>query len=365
MGARRTLGVVLVEMRVYLSLPFAHSLNDRPSAVSSPAATVDSESALPGSAPDALGEQHDGECGGCAMFDRRGFLTRASLLGLGAMETAACGDGVIGGALTQPDSSITPFLVDPTTVPALQQVGGRAIVTLPESGTVLVERLSATSFRGLTLACPHQGTTVNALTDGFLCPNHGARFSRSGAWLGGQPTSDLNQVAVVLQPNGTLLVGGAVAPPLHAAIAVSSTAVSFTASTVGPAPAAQTVAVTNPGGGTLAGIALTLAYAANEPTGWLTLSLSAVAAPATITLTANRGALPAGTYTATVRVATNDSTNGSATIVVSLIVLDPAAPPALQLSTSALTFNTTRGFSPAPQTVQLLNSGSGTLRGLS
>ncbi len=326
--------------------------------------TVDAESVPSVGADDARVEHHHEDCDGCAMFDRRGFLTRASLLSLGAMVTAACGDGVIGGALTQPDPTITPFLVDPAKVKALQQVGGRAIVSPPDSGTVLVERLSATSFRGLTLACPHKGTTVDVLADGFLCPNHAARFSRDGIWQGGQPTSDLGQVAVVLQPNGTLLVGGAVAPPIPAAIAVSSSAAVFIASTVAATSAAQTVAVSNSGGGTLAGLALALAYTANQATGWLTLELSAATAPATVTLTANRGALPAGMYTATVRIATSDPTNGSSTINVSLIVQDPNAPPALQLSATGLAFSTSRGFSPAPQTVQVLNSAGGALRGL-
>ena len=309
-------------------------------------------------------EQHDGDCGDCAMFDRRGFLTRASLLGLGAMVTAACGDGVIGGALTQPNPPITPFFVDPTKVTALQQVGGRAVVSPPSSGAVIVERLSSTSFRGFALACPHAGTSVDVRADGFLCPNHGARFSRDGIWQGGQPTSDLNQVAVVLQANGTLLVGGAVATPIPAAIAVSSTTISFTASSTGSPPAPQTIAVTNSGGGALTGLALTLSYAANQATGWLTLALSNAAAPASITLAASRGVLPAGTYTATVRVATGTASNGSATINVSMIVQDTNAPPALQLSTTSLAFTTTRGSSPSAQTVQLLNSGAGTLGGL-
>ena len=305
-----------------------------------------------------------GVCGGCAMFDRRGFLTRASLLGLGAMVTAACGDGVIGGALTQPNPTITPFLVDPTKLTALQQVGGRVVVSAPESGAVILERLSATSFRGFALACPHAGTSVEVLSDGFLCPNHGARFSRDGVWQGGQPTSNLNQVAVILQANGTLLVGGAMATPLPAAIAVSSTAIAFATSTVGSPAAPQTISVTNSGGGALTGLALSLSYAPSQATGWLTLALSDAAAPASITLTASRGVLPAGTYTATVRVATGSASNGSATINVSMIVQDPNATPALQLSTTALAFTTTRGTSPSPQTVQLLNSGGGTLAGL-
>ncbi len=315
----------------------------------------------------SAGDQHHAtgeDCGGCALFDRRGFLTQASLLGLGALVVGACGDGVIGTAITAPALSVSPFRVDPNAVTALQQVGGRAVVSPPGSAPVLLERVTTAQYRGFALACPHQGTTVNVVSDGFACPNHDARFSRDGVWLAGQPTSDLNQVPVVKQADGSLMVGGVVAPPVPPALAVSGTAVAFTASTVGAAPAPQTIQVTNSGGGALTGVSLSLSYGPNEPTGWLTLSLSESAAPATITLTANRGTLAAGTYSATVRLTATGSSNGPILVGVSMIVQDPNAPAALRLSATSLAFSTTRGASPAPQTVQVLNSGGGRLPGI-
>jgi len=296
------------------------------------------------------------------MLDRRGFLTRASLLGLGAMVTAACGDGILGGPDTFPNIQTTPFRVDPNTIPGLAQIGGRAVVSLANSGAVLVERLGAKTYRGFSLACPHQGTMVDVLSDGFLCPNHQARFSSEGVWLGGQPTADLLSVSVALQSDGTLMVGGAApAPP---AIALGANSVGFLTSLVGTTtPAPQTVLITNSGVGLLGGLALSLTYGTNQPTGWLTIALSQTDAPATVTLSAARGTLVAGTYTATVRVSASNATDAGS-IALSLVVQDPSAPPGLQLSASTAAFTTSLGLSPAAQTVQVINTGGSTLSGL-
>ncbi len=312
---------------------------------------------------EARGHSHS-SCGGCSGFDRREFLSRASLLGLGALVTAACGDGVIGGPDAASNLLTTPFVVDPKQVSSLLQVGGRAVVTSPSSGSVLVEHVSATVYRAFSLSCPHQGTTLTVQSNGFHCPNHDARFSPDGVWQSGQPTSDLVAVAVQLQADGTLLVGGVVAAPTPPVLALSATTISFTASTTGAAPAAQSVNVTNSGGGVLSDIGVALSYGTNQPTGWLTVALNATTAPAAIQLTAARGLLPAGTYTAALRVSATGASNAAQTVNVTLVVLDPNAPPALQLSASALSFSATRGATPTAQTVQLLNSGGGTLAGL-
>ncbi len=326
-----------------------------------PVVSAPHEAPLDAAASPAL-DRHADECGGCAMVDRRGFLTRASLLGLGAMVTAACGNGILGGPDTFPNIQATPFRVDPRTIPGLAQVGGRAVVSQADSGAVLVERLSATTYRGFSLACPHQGTTVEVVSTGFRCPNHDARFSTEGVWLGGQPTADLLTVPVVLQSDGTLMIGGAApAPP---AVALGVAAVGFLtslASTTATAP--QSVLITNSGGGLLSGLALSLSYAANQPTGWLTIALNQTDAPATVTLTANRGSLAAGNYSATVRVSASNATDAS-TLTVSLVVQDPNAPPVLQLSTTTAAFTTTIGLSPASQVVQVLNGGGSSLAGL-
>lgn len=58
----------------------------------------------------------------------------------------------------------------------------------------------------LSLTCPHQGCTVQANSEGFLCPCHGARFDRSGKLLRGPATRDLDRLPVVEKNNDRLLV---------------------------------------------------------------------------------------------------------------------------------------------------------------
>jgi Rieske Fe-S protein len=73
--------------------------------------------------------------------------------------------------------------------------------------------------------------------------------------------------------------------------------------------------------------------------------------------------LAAGTYTATVRVSASNATDAS-TIAVSLVVQDPNAPPALQLSATSAAFTTTLGLSPSSQAIQVLNAGGSSLSGV-
>ncbi|MFO0093525.1 MAG: hypothetical protein ACK54K_04390, partial [Gemmatimonadaceae bacterium] len=68
-------------------------------------------------------------CATCARLDRRQFLTSASLLSLGAMVTASCGDGVLSGPESSPGFPEETLRLDPRQITALQQVGGRTVVT--------------------------------------------------------------------------------------------------------------------------------------------------------------------------------------------------------------------------------------------
>jgi hypothetical protein len=88
-------------------------------------------------------------CAGCARVDRRQFLASASVLSLGALATAACGDGVFSGPDVVPAFPSTPFTIDPRTVTALQQVGGRTVVQNGTTAPVLVERVGASQYRAL------------------------------------------------------------------------------------------------------------------------------------------------------------------------------------------------------------------------
>ncbi len=303
-------------------------------------------------------------CGGCAHLDRRGFLNTASVLSLGAL-MAACGDGVLSGPEAFLDIVLDPIRIDPRLYPALQTVGGRVTITPAGRAPMVVENAGAQRFRAFSLICPHKGTVVDVAADGFVCPNHGARFARDGVWTGGQSTVGLSPIAVSVEADGALLVGGIVLPPSPPVLALSTNSASFAFSIGGAAVAPQTVTITNAGGGTLNGLSLALTYAANQPTGWLAASLSSLAAPASLALSVIRGSLPAGTYSAIIAVSGTGAANQAQSIAVTFVVLDPTAPPAIQLSSTTMSFTSTVGASAAAKTVQVINSGSGTIGALS
>jgi Rieske Fe-S protein len=296
----------------------------------------------------------------CAACSRRRFLASASVLSIGAL-ASACGDGIISEPDVRPEFPSTPFTLNPDTVAGLQQVGGRVVVTSGVESPVLVERIASRQFRALSLICPHKGTIVDVQSSGFVCPNHGARFALDGAWQGGQATADLAPLNVSLNPDGTITVGGTPTPPT---LAVGASTVVFSTSVTGGALAAQTVAVSNTGGSILSGLQVSLSYAANQAAGWLSVALDQPSAPATLTLTANRGTLAAGTYSATVTLSAPGIANGPQQIAVSLVIQNPNAPASLLLSTGALAFTGAVGATLAAQPVQITNGGGGTLVGL-
>jgi len=83
---------------------------------------------------------------------------------------------------------------------------------------------------------------------------------------------------------------------------------------------AQPVEVRNSGGGTAEGLRAVIEYASGQPTGWLTIFLSAAETPTMIFLTARTGTLASGTYTATVRVTSSNASNSPASFIVTLTV---------------------------------------------
>ncbi len=148
-----------------------------------------------------------------------------------------------------------------------------------------------------------------------------------------------------------------------AVIDVAPGSASFTAGAGGADPAAQTIAVTNGGFGPLTGLSVSgIAYASGEPTGWLTATIAPATAPAVLTLQAVTGTLAAGTYHATVSVASALASNSPQGVVVTFTV---TANPTIALSSAAVTFLDTIATSdPAPATVSVTNTGGGSLTGL-
>lgn len=143
-------------------------------------------------------------------------------------------------------------------------------------------------------------------------------------------------------------------------IGVSRTAVAITAP-VGALAPTELVNISNSGGGELTGLTTSIEYGAGS--NWLSASLSGASAPATLSLEASALALAAGTYTATVRVASPTAINSPRTIAVTLTVV---AQPAIGLSVTSRTFTAASGgVNPAAQTVSVTNAGTGALTGLS
>src|SRR5689334_7131443 len=151
----------------------------------------------------------ENECAGCSCgnakpaggIDRRKFLT-ISAYAAAAAALAAC---AVSDNTTAPTSlSATVKVSD---YPALASVGGVATTSINgRPGAIL--RTGRSTFITLSRVCPHQGSTVNATSTGFRCPNHGATFDKNGTWTGGQRTSSLRSYATSYDAaTGTLTIG--------------------------------------------------------------------------------------------------------------------------------------------------------------
>jgi hypothetical protein len=104
------------------------------------------------------------------------------------------------------------------------------------------------------------------------------------------------------------------------AINLSPTSLTFSATTGGGNPAAQTVNVTNSGIGTLSGLGVgTITYSAGA-SGWLSASLNVTTAAATLTVTPVTGSLAPATYTATVPVTSGVASNSPQSVSVTFTV---------------------------------------------
>jgi len=139
--------------------------------------------------------------GFCASIDRRTLLTRAALAAAAAA-LAACGVS----DATAP-TSLSPLVLDLDNYPQLASVGGVALVTA-DASPIAVVRTGESAFVALSRICPHQGATINTSGTGFECPRHQARFTSSGAWTGGQRTSNMRSYPTVFDATANTVTIG-------------------------------------------------------------------------------------------------------------------------------------------------------------
>jgi cytochrome b6-f complex iron-sulfur subunit len=152
-------------------------------------------------------------CGGCASvhaadhvrdgIGRRTFLAQSALLAAGALLAAcAAGDATAPGTTISSTSDIKV-----SDFPALASVGGIALVNISGNPLAIV-RTGDASFITLSRICPHQGSVINPNGSGFLCPGHGAQFSATGQWQGGQRTTNMRSYATSYDAAaGTITIG--------------------------------------------------------------------------------------------------------------------------------------------------------------
>lgn len=147
-----------------------------------------------------------------------------------------------------------------------------------------------------------------------------------------------------------------------AAIALSSSNITFSGIPAGPLPDSQTVAVTNGGEDPLTGLQVGgVTYGAGA-TGWLDARLTQTDAPSTLVLRPNTTTLTPGSYTATVSI-TSAVTSQPQQVTVTFTLIHPAV---IAFGSSTATFTAQQGAAvPNQQSIEITNTGDAPLTGLS
>jgi pimeloyl-ACP methyl ester carboxylesterase len=143
--------------------------------------------------------------------------------------------------------------------------------------------------------------------------------------------------------------------PQAPTIVVAPTSLRFAYTVGGMIPPAQSIQVTNSGGGTLNWTATTSAT-------WLSVAVASGTAPSALSALVSPTGLGAGTYMGSVQISAAGASNSPVSVTATLTVAPAPAPPVLAVSAQALMFNYMVGATiPAAQSIQVTNSGGGTL----
>ncbi len=251
-------------------------------------------------------------------------------------------------------------------------------------------QLSSTglSFVGATGGSSPAAQAVSVSNSGsgtLSSPTISVRYTSGDGWLTATPSGVSAPYTVTVQPSVAGLATGSYganvfvacsgasntpqgfavtltvqSSPMAPAIALSLASLAFTATAGGGNPSSQAVTVSNAGGGALAVPTTSIAYGTGS--GWLTITTSGAAAPYTLTVQPSVGGLAAGSYGATVSVASSGASNTPQSFPVTLTVQASPTVPAIRLSSTNLAFTGRVGSSsPAPMTVTVSNSGAGAL----
>ena len=246
-------------------------------------------------------------------------------------------------------TSASGFSLSPPTMAFTGTVGGPnqllgVIITNTGSTT-----LTVTWSDNISWLVGTSGDTVTMAPGGSATITHTASTAglTAGTYSG---TATIAGGGTTKQVPITITVTSSSATP---AIGLNTTSLGFAGTVGGTNPSAQSLAVSNVGGGTLS-------WAASDNAAWLTLTPVSGTNSGTVTASVNLTGLAVGTYNATVTLSATGAT--AKTVPVTLTMTATTAGATIGFSPTGLTFTgTVGGTNPATKPISISNTGGGTL----
>ena len=252
-------------------------------------------------------------------------------------------------------SDSSPLTAMPTHTPSLQSDNRTSQSKEPSSpsrsagAAVPLATMNVAPSSATTMGSNAAGTALNGTIP--LAAASGGNSSTSGN--GSTGGRSMSRLAAEL-PGLAQLIAPPSAPAvsINPAIGASPTSFAFMAQ-AGSNPATQTLNISNTGGGTLT-------WSATNNAPWLILSQVSGTGSSSVTLTVTTGTLTAGTQSGMITLSAPGAT--SVSVPVSFTVTAAPVPPAIGFSPTSLSFTAQQGGSnPATQTLNISNTGGGTL----
>jgi len=282
------------------------------------------------------------------------------LAAAGAGNSSTSGSGGAGGRTMQRLAAEMPGLaqlISPPSVPVLSV--NPAIRTSPTSLSFTAQAGANPTTQTLTISNTGGGTLSWSASDSTtwlsLSPASGTGNGAVTATVAtGTLTAGSYSGTITLSATGTASVTIPVAltitaAPVPPAIGMSPTSLSFTAQQGGSDPTAQTLTISNTGGGILS-------WSVSHDATWLLHTPGTGTGTGTVTISVTTGTLTAGTYSGLVTLWPTGAT--AVTVPVTFTV---KAASTINLSPASLSYAATQGAAnPANQNIALTNSG-GTL----
>lgn len=96
--------------------------------------------------------------------------------------------------------------------PAPQKYNAGPITLYPIGSQIVIKEIPAIlfsrsgGFQALSLVCQHLGCTVEAKSDGFVCPCHGSRYALDGQVLNGPAQKGLKNLKVEIDADKQVII---------------------------------------------------------------------------------------------------------------------------------------------------------------